>query len=149
MGICLRLLLSLAALCFAVWPVDARNIVHLFPITAALESKDLPEKPSGSIQFFFTKEKSPKAGKTIRSETIDRKARLRGNSNENACHEAFASVLMAFEKRAQEMGANAVVNVVSNYKRREMSSATHFECHEGSGYMAVALRGDFVTLAAQ
>lgn len=139
-GMCLGLCLLTAI------SAEARNIVHLFPISEALESKDLPEKPSGSVKFFFTKEKSPKVAKTIRTETIDQKVSLRGNSNEKACNLAFMSVLMSFDKRAKEMGANAVVNIVSNYKRREMSSATHFECHEGSGYMAVALRGDFVTI---
>jgi hypothetical protein len=131
----------------AVSIADARNIKHSFPIADAFESKDLPEKPAGAVKFFFTKEKSPRATKVIQNQTITRKINLRGNSNEKACNLAFMSVLKDFEKRAKEMSANAVVNIVSAYKRAEMSSATHFECHEGSGYMAVALRGDFATTA--
>jgi hypothetical protein len=46
-----------------------------------------------------------------------------------------------------DMGANAVINIISYYKNVEVSSTTEFECHEGSGYMAVALKGDFVKMA--
>ena len=148
MGRFLRMLSTLGVICLVVGTVEGRNIKHLFLIAEALESKDMPEKPDGSIKFFFGNEKSPKPVKTIRSETITRKNSLRGNSDVMACNLAFMATLKFFEKRAKELGANAVVNIASKYGRSpEMSSPTHFECHEGSGYMAVALRGDFVTLS--
>jgi hypothetical protein len=148
MGQLLRLLSSLIILLFIVGTVESRNIKHLFTITDALESNDMPEKPDGSVKFFFGKEKSPKVVKTIRNEIITRKETLRGNTDVRACNLAFMSVLKTFEKRAKELNANAVVNIASKYgKSPELSSPTHFECHEGSGYVAVALRGDFVTLA--
>jgi uncharacterized protein YbjQ (UPF0145 family) len=50
------------------------------------------------------------------------------------------------EKRAKQLGANAVVKIVSYYKRVEMSSPTQFECHQGSRTTGVALKGDFVKL---
>jgi hypothetical protein len=148
MGRFLRLMSSLSVLLFIVGTVESRNIKHLFLIADALQSNDVPEKLDGSVKFFFGKEKSPKVDKTIRNEIITRKETLRGNSDVRACNLAFMSVLIAFEKRAKEVGANAVVNIASKYaKSPEMSSPTHFECHEGSGYMAVALRGDFATLS--
>jgi uncharacterized protein YbjQ (UPF0145 family) len=54
--------------------------------------------------------------------------------------------MVALEKRAKQLGANAVVNIVSYYKRIEMSSTTEFECHAGSVIAGVALKGDFVKL---
>jgi uncharacterized protein YbjQ (UPF0145 family) len=70
----------------------------------------------------------------------------RGKSVETACNAAFVSALVELQKRAKQLGANAVVNIISYYKKVEMSSTTEFECHEGSGYMAVSLKGDFVKI---
>jgi uncharacterized protein YbjQ (UPF0145 family) len=50
-------------------------------------------------------------------------------------------------KAAKQLGANAIVDTGSYYKKIEMSSPTQFECHEGTFTVAVALRGDFVTIA--
>jgi len=144
----IRLLSSFTVLLLTVWPADARNIKHVFTIADALESNDMPEKPDGSVKFFFGTEKSPKSVKTIRNETIMRRETLRGSSDVIACNRAFMSVVKAFEKRAKELHADGVMNIASTYRRSaQMSSPTHFECHEGSGYVAVAMRGDFVTLA--
>ena len=54
----------------------------------------------------------------------------------------FLSAMMQLEKRAKELGANAVVNIVSFYQKNVVLSATEFECHAG----AVALKGDFVKI---
>jgi hypothetical protein len=143
-----RLICSvIAAMCLCAVETDARNITHMMLISNAIESVDAPEKPSGSIKFLFGTDKPPKV-KTITNQRLIRKSSLRASSNVTACNQAFMSILTAFEQKAKEMGANAVVNIVSSYGRQQMASATHFECHEGSGYMAVALRGDFVTLDA-
>ena len=40
--------------------------------------------------------------------------------------------MIALERRAKQLGANAVVNIVSYYQRVEMSSTTDFECHAGA-----------------
>ena len=51
------------------------------------------------------------------------------------------------EKLAQELGANAVINIASNYKNVEMLSDTEYECHDGAMMTGVALKGDFVKIA--
>jgi uncharacterized protein YbjQ (UPF0145 family) len=55
--------------------------------------------------------------------------------------------MIALDKRAKQLGANAVVNIVSYYQKVEMSSPTEFECHAGAVIAGVALKGDFVTIA--
>jgi hypothetical protein len=50
------------------------------------------------------------------------------------------------EKRAQQAGANAVVNIVSFYQKNEMSSATQFECHVGNVIVTVVLKGELVKI---
>jgi uncharacterized protein YbjQ (UPF0145 family) len=70
-----------------------------------------------------------------------------GMSDEKACYGAFQWTLVNLENRAQRLGANAVVNIVSFYKKNEMSSAIEFECHVGNVIASVFLRGDFVRIA--
>jgi len=41
------------------------------------------------------------------------------------------------------------VNIVSYYRKIEMSSPTDFECHAGAVIAGVALKGDFVKLEEQ
>ena len=53
-------------------------------------------------------------------------------SRRNLVQLGFLSAMLALQKRAQSVGADAVVNIVSNYKNIENSSATEFECHEGT-----------------
>ena len=131
------------------WPAHARDIKRHLPIGAALEAKDLQPKVDGSIKVFFGKEMVQEGLKSLRNDVAIGKESLRGKSDVTACHSAFLSALVELQKRAKQHGANAVVNIVSYYKKVEMSSTTEYECHEGSGYMAVALRGDFVKISDQ
>ena len=54
--------------------------------------------------------------------------------------------MVALERRAQQMGANAVINIVSYYNKKVISSATEFEWHAGAIMAGVALKGDFVKI---
>ena len=144
-----RICLAIAAgLCVATAsPAHARNIKRLLPISAAMEAKDLQPKLDGSTKLSFGKAKSADGTRTVRTEVTLGKVNLRGKSEDAACNSAFLTALAELQSRAKRYNADAVVNIVSYYKRAEMSSATEFECHEGSGYMAVELRGDLVKTA--
>lgn len=142
-------LLAAAVLLATAWPANGRDIKRYLPIAAAIEAKDLEPKMDGSIKTVFGKETAREGLNPIHNDVALGKVGTRGKSVETACNLAFLSALVELQKRAKQLGANAVVNVVSYYKRVEMSSTTNFECHEGSGYMAVALRGDFVKIADQ
>jgi uncharacterized protein YbjQ (UPF0145 family) len=67
-----------------------------------------------------------------------------GKSAETSCNWAFLSAMLRLQQRAHELGANAVINIVSNYKNVEVSSETQFECHDGAIMSGVALKGEFV-----
>jgi uncharacterized protein YbjQ (UPF0145 family) len=54
--------------------------------------------------------------------------------------------MLRLQQEAREMGANAVINIVSNYKNAETSSETQFECHDGALMSGVALKGEYVKL---
>lgn len=133
----------------AAWTADARDTKHILPIAGALEVQDASEKLTGSVKFFFAGQKHPAIVKKFGSYVSNRKTNAFGKSDEQACNWALLSALVTFEKRAQELGANAVVNIVSYYKKNELSSATEFECHAGAIIAGVALKGDFVTIAGE
>jgi len=141
--------LSLLIVLVLTWPVEARNTKHLLPIAIALAVKDAQEKLDGSIKFFFGNQETPKILTKLGSDVSNRKTNAFGKSDEKACNWAFLSAMVALEKRAQQLGANAVVNIVSYYDRKVMSSATEFECHAGAIIAGVVLKGDFVKLSEE
>jgi uncharacterized protein YbjQ (UPF0145 family) len=128
---------------------SARDTAQLLSIADGLETKGSKETLDGSVKFFFGDQQHPKILTKIASDFSNRKTNAFGKSDEVACQWAFMSVLLALQKRAHELGANAVVNIVSYYKKNEYSSETDYECHAGGLMAGVALKGDFVKIADQ
>ncbi|RJG04450.1 excinuclease ATPase subunit [Noviherbaspirillum sedimenti] len=137
----------LGAALTAVSYVQARDTKLMLPIAAAMETPDTQEKLVGSVKFYFGDQKPPKVLGKLGSDFSNRKTNAFGKSDETACNWAFLSALMALEQRAISLGANAVVNVASYYKKNTHSSQTEFECHAGALMAGVALKGDFVKIA--
>src|SRR6478672_6456427 len=136
-----------AGMLAAVAPTTARDTRYLLPIAAALATKDAEEKLDGSVKFFFGSQEIPKVLTKLATDVTNLKTNAVGKSDEKACNWVFLSAMIQMEKRAQQLGANAVVNIVSYYQKRPMSSPTEFECHAGAMIAGVALQGDFVTIA--
>jgi uncharacterized protein YbjQ (UPF0145 family) len=67
-----------------------------------------------------------------------------GRSTGEACNLVFLNALEDLQKRARSVGANAVIGVVSYFRRREISSDDSFECNLGAVVAGVALKGDLV-----
>ena len=147
-----KIISSMISIIFALaltWSVEARNTKLLLPIAVALAVKDAQDKLDGSIKFYFGNQETPKILTKLGSDMSNRKTNAFGKSDEKACNWAFLSAMLALEKRAQQLGANAVVNIVSYYDRIVMSSPTEFECHAGAIIAGVVLKGDFVKLAEE
>jgi len=141
------LTIILASVLSVAWPAHARDTKYLLPIAAALEVKDAKDKLDGSIKFFFGNQETPKVLTKLGTDVTNQKTNAVGKSDERACNWVFLSAMIQLEKRAKQLGANAVVNIVSFYKKDVMSSPTEFECHAGAIIAGVALRGDFVKIA--
>ena len=59
-------------------------------------------------------------------------AKLHGRSGlKYSCARALASVLLVLKSAAVRSGGDAVINIKSNYKHRELSSESHFQCATG------------------
>jgi uncharacterized protein YbjQ (UPF0145 family) len=140
--------MAILTLCLAIaLPAHARDTRHLLPIAVAMEVKDAQDKLDGSVKFYFGDQPSPQVLTNLGSDVSNRKTNAFGKSDEKACNWAFLSAMVALEKRAQQLDANAVINIVSYYNKKVMSSATEFECHAGAIIAGVALKGEFVKIA--
>lgn len=138
--------LFLSASLAAIMPAQARDSKLLLPIEAGMESKSAGEKLDGSVKFYFGTQKHPKVLAKLGTDSTSKKTNAFNKTDDTACNWAFLSAMVALEKRAYALGANAVVNIVSNYSNHQFSSNTEFECHAGGIMAGVALKGDFVKI---
>src|SRR5262245_17541425 len=127
-------------------PASARNDKYLLSISVALQSKDAQESPDGSVKFFFGNQVVPEIAAKLGSGSTHQRSSTRPSEDARSCNVAFIKALVALQKNAKQLGANAVVNIASYYKNNTLSSATEFECHAGVS-AHVMLKGDFVKIA--
>ena len=136
------LLLLAAAL-----PAGAAETMVKLPIAGALAANDARQRLGESVKFFFADQPTPAVLTRIASEKTSQRTNGFGKSAEKACNWVFLSAMLQLQKRAQAIGANAVINIVSNYKDVEMASRTDFECADGAIMAGVAFKADFVKIA--
>jgi len=137
---------AVVAVLSATMPAQARDSVHFMPIEAAMNANDAKNRLGDSIKYYFGDQKTPAIATRLGQDKTSQKTNSFGKSAETSCNWAFLSAMLRLQARAQELGADAVVNIVSNYKNVERSSTTEFECHDGAIMTGVALKADFVKL---
>ena len=128
-------------------PVQAADKKVMLPIADAMNDNNAKDRLGNDVKFFFGKQPHPKVLEKRGSDKTSQKTNAFAKSDQKVCHWAFLSAMLALQKRAQDLGANAVVNIVSNYGNNESSSETEFECHVGNIVGGVALKADFVKIA--
>jgi uncharacterized protein YbjQ (UPF0145 family) len=139
----------MAVLAAAATSAMASDAKLKMPIAGAMAANGAEAKLNNGVQFFFAGQATPKVLEKLGVDKTSQKTNSFGKSAETACNWAFLSAMMRLEKRAKDLGANAVVNITSNYGNVESASATEFECHEGAIMAGVALKGDFVKIDAK
>ena len=107
--ICLTIFFALTM--SLVWPAQARDTKYLLPIAAALEVQDAKNRLDGSVKFFFGNQETPKVLAKLSTDVTNLKTNAVGKSDEKACNWVFLSAMIQLEKRAKQLGANAVVNI--------------------------------------
>jgi uncharacterized protein YbjQ (UPF0145 family) len=126
---------------------SAADTLLKFPIAGAMAANDAQNRLGDSVQFYFGDQATPQVLERLFSDKTSLRTNGFGKSAETACNWVFLSAMLQLQKRAQAMGANAVINIVSNFNNVEMSSQTEFECADGALMAGVALKGDFVKIA--
>lgn len=140
------ILLAITAALAVLLPAQAADNKHMISIDKAMADNDARGRLGDTVRFYFGDQATPPVATRLGSEKTSQKTNGFGKSADTSCHWVFLSAMLALQKHAQSIGADAVINIVSNYKNIEYSSATEFECHDGAIMTGVALKGEFVKL---
>lgn len=134
--------LTLATM-FTMQSVHARDTAVYFPLADVLNSAAAKERLDGSVRFYLAGQKTPNVKERMEVDSSSPKTNGFNKTPQEACHWAALSALISLQKRAKQLGANAVVDIVSNWKHKEYSNPTNFECHDGAFAVGVTLKGTF------
>lgn len=139
-------LLAALALTLLAPLAQARDTVLNIPLADVLAMPEAQGKLDGSVKFYLAGQATPKIAKRFGSDTSNQKTNGVGKSDEFGCKWAALSALIAFQNSAKREGANAVVDMVSYYKKNETKNDTTFECHAGNIVIGVALKGTYAKI---
>lgn len=129
-----------------VTPAMARDDIVKITLDSVMEQPDAKAKLDGSVRFFLEGASTPRVLKKLGTDTTNQKTNAFNKSPDTACKWAALSALIALQEGARRAGANAVVNIVSYYKKETVTSPTEIDCHDGTLIAGVALKGDYVTI---
>lgn len=134
---------TMAVLIAAAPVADARNSRMELPLQELVNSPQAKDAGiDGSVRFYLAGQ-SVAVSSRMGSGVSNRKTNAANKSDEEACRWAALSALKAFQDSAKQRGANAVVDIVSYYKKNEFKSATNYECYAGAFVAGVALKGTY------
>lgn len=141
--------LSLTALFLLGMPVAsmaADKIVHL-PFDAVVAEAQKEGRLDGSVKFYL-KGNAPEGSVTLVNDNAhtNRKTNAFGKSDEKTCSWVLQSALIALQDDAKAAGANAVVDIVSDYNDVVYSDPANYECHVGFLMSGVQLKGKLVNV---
>ncbi len=131
---------------FLVVPAYAADVFEKYRIDDAMNIPKVSSQLSGDIEFYWGDQPHPPIAQTYGTFKTSKRTSALGKSRGHACAWAMASALSALRDRAYREGGNAVINIVSNIKNRQESSAVNYSCLAGSVVVNVALKGTVVTL---
>ncbi len=141
---------KLAALAMALLAIPATGAARddrlKFPIKDAINAPAAHEKLRSDVAFYFGDVAHPAVEKSLGETTVNLKTNAVGKSDRDACEWVFLSVLIDLQKRAREVGGNAVIGIESYYKKEVFKSDTQFMCGAGATVAGVAFRGTVVKL---
>jgi len=144
----MRKLIVLTMLVCSLFSVSAmaRDTTLHLSLSDAMARSDYQERLGGEVQFFLSGQPYATPAERMGEFITNKKTNAFGKSDVEACEWVMLSALIALQERALAEGGNAVVDIVSYYKRNEFVSAAEYECHAGAIMAGVALKGRIVTL---
>ncbi len=121
---------------------QARDTTHYLPFDQVVAEATASGKLDGSVKFYLAG-KTPKGAQVIRRDvTTSKKTNAFNKTDEGACSWAMQSALIGMQQAAKAAGANAVVDIASNYKHVEYEDSQKYECHAGAIMAGVAIKGN-------
>lgn len=126
--------------------VQARDTHLKLPLSDAMATADYKAKVDPNIQLFFGNQEHPKPQQSFGTVKTNKKTNFFNKSDKEGCEWVFISAILTLQEAAKQRGANAVVNIKSNYKNQEFVSETEYECGAGAVTGGVAFIGELVKL---
>jgi len=123
----------------------ARNDLVDMSVETA-RSSSIGEAKLLDVPFYMAGQSHPKVTKTLGTYQSNKKTNAFGKSDEEACSVAFLSAVIQLQRRAQQLGGDAVVDIKSYTKHEDLESATLYRCAVGNVVANVALSGRVVKL---
>ncbi len=120
---------------------QARDVEHSLSIAEFMADAEVRQKLGSDVTFYFSGQPTPRTVKSFGDVVTNRKTNAFGKSDAASCRWAMLSALIHLRDRAKELGGNAVINVVSYYKKNTTASPTDYICHAGNVVTGVALKG--------
>lgn len=142
--------LSVALICtFLAGAAVARDTEYklAFADVISMNDPEIKTRLDDSIKLYFGNQATPKVLSKVGEQTVSKKTNGFGKDDEFGCKWAAYSALVELQQQARRRGANAVINIVSNYRHDPFSSQTEYECHAGAFVIGVALKGTIVKVA--
>ncbi|WP_039916000.1 heavy metal-binding domain-containing protein [Cellvibrio mixtus] len=138
--------IALIALTSCATSALARDDIKEFSIADALATEQAKSILGDDIKFYFGEQAHGAIAKNIVQVGTNKKTNGVGKTDRQACEWAFLSAMKSLRERAQREGANAVVNIRSNYRNVTSTSTETFKCGSGAIMSGVALLGDVVVI---
>ncbi len=132
-----------AGVVFAAPAACARDTIVNITLESVLELPEAKRSLDGSVRFFLAGAPTPAIERKMGSDVSNKKTSGVGKTDEFGCRWAALAALEAFQKQAKAQGANAVVDLVSYYKKNETRDPRTIQCHAGGVVIGVALKGDY------
>jgi hypothetical protein len=123
----------------------ARNDVQEFDIADVMNKEENKSRLTG-VSFYFGDQKHPSVAQKLGEDRTNKKTNAFNKTDLEACQWVMMSAMLQLHQRAKSLGADAVVNIRSNYKNNVVSSNSKYTCGAGATVAGVALIGDFVKL---
>jgi|CXWL01.1.fsa_nt_gi uncharacterized protein YbjQ (UPF0145 family) len=121
--------------------VEARDTKLILSIKDALDKGKAEGIIDDSVKLRFGKGNT--IGRVIGSDVANRKTNAVNKTDVEACNWVFLTAVRDLQSAAKKSGADALVGIVSYFKKNEFSSATEFECHAGAIMAGVALKASY------
>lgn len=125
---------------------QADDTSYTLPYRDVLAMPQAQERLDPAVRLFFGQQQFPQPTSWRHDYFVDRSGNAFFSSAESACRNVALENLITLQERARAVGANAVVNIMSDYSRSPNPSSDSYQCHVGSLTANVSLKGTMATL---
>ena len=124
---------------------SAADVINDFSIASAMGSEKAKSELAG-VKYYFGNQKHGKVKHRFGVHGTTQRTNAFNKTHQEACEWVFLAAMKRLKNKALSLGANAVINIKSNYANNLTSSNETYKCGVGTFVSRVSLQGEFVTL---